>query len=410
MPENTAHAFTVATDQVVAALIRSARTRLVVVAPAVEGTVADAICERINAMPQGDIALVFDSSEEVFRLGYGSLAALEQVKTCANECAIVVRRQLGVRIGVIVADSQTLIFSPTPALIGAGPDTQGAANAIQLGTPPRTVIDDLDVERPDGPSLGRTVLSAADMRTTKDGLERNPPQAFDVTEKVHVFSAFIEFVDIEVRGTVLSRRTISIPPFLLAVAEKNVRDQLRTTIRLVPQDDALSGASIDNDRRLLTEQYLKTIPHYGTVVLKKDKPALTEALEKLRGLINEFSERVKTEIQQRIDTTIAELTTSLLPSLEARPPDEWKLSSGERPTKDVIHRRLERELRMAFGSASGAAQGMHLHYAFKGVTYELLTNEKFLAAAAKAVPEMQQFHDEFLAARATSDQPTSQSA
>jgi len=130
MPE----AFTVATDEVLARFVREASERLVVVAPAVSSAVAKAISEKIQALPAHAITLVFDRDPEVYRLGYGTLEALVVVEQAAEARGLIIRRQPGVRIGVIIANDQTLIFTPTAALVEAGPNTQGAVNAIRLSS------------------------------------------------------------------------------------------------------------------------------------------------------------------------------------------------------------------------------------------------------------------------------------
>jgi hypothetical protein len=138
-------AFTVATDDVIARLVREASVRLVVVAPAVSLPVAKAISEKIQALPADAITVVFDSDPEVYRLGYGTLEALDVVEQAAGARGLMIRRQPGVRIGIIIADDETLIFAPTAALVEAGPNTQGAANAIRLLAPPRTIEADLAI-------------------------------------------------------------------------------------------------------------------------------------------------------------------------------------------------------------------------------------------------------------------------
>lgn len=60
---------------------------------------------------------------------------------------------------------------------------------------------------------------------------------------------------------------------------------------------------------------------------------------------------------------------------------------------------LESELRAAFGSAEKLIQKMEVRAIFKGITYEMLNDPKFIRAIHKVLPTLQITHDEFEAAR-----------
>src|SRR5205814_2955202 len=98
---------------------------------------------------------------EVYRLGYGDEAGLKVLAAVTTELGAALRRQPGIRIGVVIADSQVVIYSPTPKLIEAGPNTEGAANAIRLATTPPSIAMGLGIGRPpfDTPVVGRESLS-----------------------------------------------------------------------------------------------------------------------------------------------------------------------------------------------------------------------------------------------------------
>lgn len=400
MSDRQAEAFTVATDDLIASVVLRASGRLVVVAPAVSCVVGDAICRRLRTLSAEAVTLVLDSDPEVYRLGYGQLEALEGLQRTAAEHGCTIRRQPGVRIGVVIADDQTLIYVPTAGLVEAGPNTHGAANAIRLQHAPRTMEMDLGLADGAAPQIGRNGLTVQELANVKSDLAGNPPLKFDLTRKVRVFNSFIEFAELEVRGTEVARRTVAIPSYLLAVADAKTREQLRTTFRLVSPDDKLSGADIDRDRNILTKHLLHVIPKHGTVVLQRDKNAFLAAVEKLEDAVAKFADRVKASIQGRIDKNVAELTKSLLPGLAKRPPKEWILGSGERPSRDSVRLRLERELRTAFGTADQWIREMKVRCVFKGVTYELLNDPDFIEAATRAIPELERFHTEIDAAEA----------
>ena len=57
-------------------------------------------------------------------------------------------------------------------------------------------------------------------------------------------------------------------------------------------------------------------------------------------------------------------------------------------------------LEQAFGSAERLLAGMEVRLQFKGVTYETLKDEAFLAAAVKAGLDVTRLHEEFEAVKA----------
>ena len=62
---------------------------------------------------------------------------------------------------------------------------------------------------------------------------------------------------------------------------------------------------------------------------------------------------------------------------------------------------IEQELEQVFGSARRLLGGMEVGLQVKGVTYETLKEEGFLAAAEKVAPDVNRLHGEFAAAEAT---------
>ena len=137
-----------------------------------------------------------------------------------------VSSQATLRIGVIVTDESTSIYSPTPLLIEAGGLPGEKPNAIRLDTP---------ILSPEGgviPHLANInvepkPLTDTDVQKTSEDLKANPPMKFDVARKARVFNARIDFVEFELRGVLISRMTVKIPPYLMQLVRN-------PQVRLVP--------------------------------------------------------------------------------------------------------------------------------------------------------------------------------
>lgn len=389
---------TVATDAVVGRLVAAAERRLVVLAPALPMDVAKAVVEKASTATI-PVDVILDSDPEAYRLGYGAPEALNLLLACADEKGITLRRQPGLRLCVVVADLQTLIFTPTPRLIEAGSNTDGAANAVWLREPPRHLLDDI-VALPGQPCrVGRETLSGEDVRRIQANLAENPPQQFDIARRLRVFNAYWEFVEFEISGVHVSRRQVTIPSHLSGIGDSATRERLRSTFRLVSKDDELSGAHLRRDRDLIANRYLTVVPRFGSIVKRADKRGLLAAVEELRLSVDAFREKVRTHLYESMTRSREALMQVLLPAIVESPPAEWYPSTGVRPDADACRKYLAHDLERAFGSADQLVGRMEVRLQFRGITYETLMDEKFLAAAAAVGLDTRRLHEEFDAAR-----------
>jgi hypothetical protein len=386
------------------ALVRCATRRLVVIAPGLSEIVAKALAEMWRALGPKSVQVVLDSDPEVCRLGLGDVTALEILRSTAEELGTSIQQQRGLRVGVIITDETTTIFSPTPLLVEAGGRPGERQNAIRLeasntssnGNEPESSRAQMNLEA--------TPISQADVQRTIDDLKANPPVKFDLAQKVRVFNAQIEFVDFEVRGAALSRKTVPIPSDLMGFAkDPKVQKLLRSSFQLVEKDAELSGESVTKLRKAIAQRYLKVLPNYGTVVLRRDKARLERAVKGLRWYIRGFARRQKENLQAAIDKNREVVVSTLLPSVIKSPPKRWRWSLGNTSNEGAIRGLLDAELARAFGSADDVFQDMKVSLIFKGVTYECLSDPEFIEVASKNIPYLKFLHDEFDAAKAQAE-------
>ena len=124
--------FAVASDEALVDLIDSARTRLVVIAPALTKSVADALSRRLDDLGQLSVTVILDADPEVYRLGFGDEQALDAIRAASAKNLFDLREQPGVRIGVVISDATTMVYSPVSKNIEAGSMTIEKPNAIVL--------------------------------------------------------------------------------------------------------------------------------------------------------------------------------------------------------------------------------------------------------------------------------------
>jgi hypothetical protein len=111
-----ARLFTVASDETLIAMIWVARERFVIVAPGLSRDVAAALADRIreDGGPP-DLSITLDADPEICRLGYGEIEALELLRPALKSRELSLQMQAGVRIGLVVADADVLVYSPRPS-------------------------------------------------------------------------------------------------------------------------------------------------------------------------------------------------------------------------------------------------------------------------------------------------------
>ena len=372
------------------------------------------------------MSVVLDVDPEVCRLGYGAEEALDVLQGTACELGQPLCEQPGIRIGVLIVDNKTLVYSPTPLLVESntpapvnrpkGQDTLFPTeptplrpNAVLLqGTPPE-LAHDLGTG-PDGEStrtVGLDQVAERKVQELKADLQSNPPLKFDIARYERVFNSQLEFVELEVLGCSVSQHTAAIPADLMGLAkDKETRDRLRSSFKVVGQTDSvgkkgkLTEQALKAERKRIADAYLVVLRNYGTVILRANRPKFEQEIVKFRKLVAEFAEKLKTKLDTIIGRNVRKLSTALFPAVKAKPPERWTRTLGPNPTKEQLRGQLDADLRAAFGDATSLVSEMKVNLLFKGITYQTLTDLDFRKLVREKFPSLR-LMDEYDAVRGT---------
>src|SRR5262245_56728588 len=123
------HSLTNATESNLVDLLQRARRRLVLIAPGISATLATALATAWDRPGPGAVQVVLDVDAEVCRMGYGTMEGLKLLQEKARALGETVGHQPGIRIGILVSDDATLVYSPTPLLIEEGSKQPDRPNA-----------------------------------------------------------------------------------------------------------------------------------------------------------------------------------------------------------------------------------------------------------------------------------------
>jgi hypothetical protein len=387
-------------DVEIQAQISCAQHRLIAIAPGFTVDLATAIAEKWLDLGPGKVQVVVDPDPEVCRLGLGDLAALEMLHATASKLGTCLHQLQGLRVGVIITDEGTTVYSPVPRLVEAGGQPGEKLNALVFDAPiggpldgDSTVIESLNLY-PDP-------IGSADMKRTSEDLASNPPMKFDLARKVRVFNTRFEFVEFELHGLSLSRKRVRVPSDLLGLAKsQKAQARLHSAYQLIEDGSSVSGERVTKLKQQIYKRYLTVLPGYGTVILREKKAAFERAVLALKRYIACFQKHLEEKLQESIDVNREVLVSALLPGVLESPPNRWERLIGRPPQRQYVEAILRKELKDAFGDTKGLFDEMKVKVLFKGVTYELLNDEKFMEVASKEIPFLQQLHEEFDAAKA----------
>lgn len=397
------NSITVANDESLSELIRSAQKRLVVLTPAVSIPVANAIAERWASLGRDAVTVVLDVDPEVYRLGYEDIRALELLEPVAASLGGMVTRHKGIRIGMVIADDRTLVYSPTPQLIEAGPRSPDAPNAIMLGAPPPHVERELGAgpEGVKGRRIGEDKATKAEIQAVSLDLKQNPPQKFDVARTMRVFNSLIEFVEFELTGTLLERHKASLPAELMGLADdKATRDLIGAQFRLIDKDSKISGATLQESKQAIMDEFLTTLPRFGQVILRAKKKEFETRIAEFEKEVAAFAKQVQNDLESEMKANRDRIIEVLLPSVRRAVPAHWKKQISGEVTDAKLRTLLDRALAKAFGGAEKHIKAMKVRVVFKGVTFESLTDPDFVEVAKDRLPALEELHREFTAVQA----------
>ncbi len=367
---DSARTFAVASDEALIELILRARSRLVVIAPALTQAVADAISRRFDDLGQLDVTVILDSDPEVYRLGFGDQHALEAVRAASANNLFDLREQPGVRIGVVICDDTTMVYSPVSKNIEAGSTSVEKPNAIVLtGGAADCIATAAGADNSDDapkPEVGVTALEPAKVQEMKSNLKANPPKPFDITRKLNVFSSKVQYVEFSASNYRLTTRQIPLPQELVDVADDDLKHRITSRIRapfdgigkldiVLAYDGKQETLKVDDgwlkkERKRIEDEYTFTINNFGRVILYSDRESFDKAAERFRVIV----EKYQAALSETLTKSQAEFEKRIVDEFSRRweqnPPKHFE-RWGIEPTPEKIRLELERLAQEIFANA-----------------------------------------------------------
>lgn len=391
--------FTSASDPQIIALVSQAKRRLVVIAPALSANAAQAIAARMDDLPGISLSLIIDADPEVYRMGYGEVEALEIIRSAAAKASFRLREQPGVRIGVIISDDDTLIYSPVSQNIEAGSTTDDKPNALLLrGGLADTLAEKAGVPVDENaihtPEIGQDSLSMERVAKTQDDLKQNPPLPVDLTRKLNVFITRVQYVELEARGYQLSRRRANLPKEFVGMTSKDLKEQV--TGRIGTPLDGIDKLNIEisihgkTEKLSVDEQFLKderyeiekalthVMPKRGRVILRKDRASFDHQIERFEAIVGAYQTALSTELEKKREQFCHSFVDEFLDRWKAQPPARFARRL-EPPSEDQLRRDIEEQANALFDKMV-KLDGPDISVIYKDIAIEDLNDDDFMSA------------------------------
>ena len=408
-------------------LIGEAQQRVVFVAPGVHQTVAEALGQRLAEVDRLQVTVVIDPDEDVCRIGYGDAKGLELLSGYADRQSFALMAQPGLRVGVLLVDDVTLVWSPTPRSVEAAPlgnaasPTERAPNGLLLGANPGEQLahavsaagtDTLPFDA----EVGVEVVTKERVQKTLDGLAKNPPIPVDLARITRVFSTKLQFAEFTVKGAKFSKSQLKVSnDYMNADIQGELKGLVESRLRAfgdfrdeeveVPAFnnghevfdssqkrlmEKVSEASLQRQRNELERRYLLNVPGFGRLIAKDDKQDLERLVAAYRVQLEAYSEAIRQRLDAQAGKIIDE-AAKLIAERAARAGSKL----DEKQLRDSIQKSLDRT----------KDEVPEVKLVFKDVTYEQTKNPEFRAKVEKALPaakrkQMGDWNHDFDAAKA----------
>jgi hypothetical protein len=405
----------------IAALIRGAKNRVVYAAPGIQDGPAVALVEFMPGLLSPELTVSLDFDERTLRMGYGSLEAVGMLRKAGIEMV----HFPGFRSGVLIVDGRGWVFTPVAHYLEDEPQSDETPNAIELSpaqveafairfspvsrreaikTAPTPEIAAALVEMPC--ELGVMPVMQEHFEEVMKAIQTAPPVKFDVVRQVRVFEPYLQYVEMSLTGAAIQKHRVRIPTDIQMLGlSADIEGRLRTTFDLLGKSSSLSSKELEKQLNDIRCNFTPSLgKDHGRVVLKNQKLRLESKLEELSKQLATHQEKVKEELQAKLDESREQVVEYYLPLARSNPPDAvLGQSLSEVVSDEHLKKWLNRRLVKVFPSADELIRQMTLDVHFKDVTFETLNRPDFLESVKKAFPDVDwdKAYDEFRAAGET---------
>lgn len=299
--------------------------------PGIFQSIAEAIIQT-QMRNQITVDVIIDPDPEICRLGYGELIAEEKLLAAG----ISLRKASNMRICLLIVDDSGWLFNLPPLCVEASPDATQINGICLSEYQIMEMIDSLGLnflydEKADQKAkaeIGKEQVSIHEIEFAKKDLLERPPEQFDITRKINVYHAHVQFVEIHLDGCEIERHKVKIPPKFSNLSwGKELNDRIETNLSIINDTAILSTNSIRKRFERLKKEFLRSVGGiHGNVILKKNKTQFEKGIRDIEAQIKQFQEKQIDNVNQEFKKTKKLILQQLLPAFVKKPPEDMKFS------------------------------------------------------------------------------------
>jgi hypothetical protein len=356
------------------------------------------LSRRFDDLGHLDVTVILDSDPEVYRLGFGDQAALKTIRAASAKSLFDLREQGGVRIGVVISDDMTMVYSPVSKNIEAGSTSVEKPNAIVLSG---IAADRIAIAAGSGPSqnpsnreVGNKELKLAKVQQMETDLRANPPKPFDITRKMNVFTSKVQYVEFFASNYRLTSRQIPLPRELIDVADDDLRNRISSRIRapfdgigklevVIDHGGQSESIKVDDDwlnreRKRIEDEYTFQINNFGRVILYSDRDAFDKATSRFKSIVEKYQKALGDALVTKQSEFVERIVGEFSDRWKRTPPKHFA-RWGTEPTSENIRAALQPLARKLFERAITFDAPL-VKILYKNVAPENIRDKRFLDA------------------------------
>lgn len=357
--------FTTATDEVLIELIRSAQSRLTIVTPGLTTPVAKALAVRAKHLPTQLVTVILDADPETCRMGYGDMEALEVVQEASSNHELKLHQQPGIRIGVVISDQQTMVYSPVPRMVEDAPANVDEPNAVMIGGKAAEAVAAATASDDPQSEVGKEELTSDQVKETVDSLKADPPRPYDLSRRLRVFRSEVQFIELRIKNATFEKRKIQLPEEFKKLNDEDLRSRISAGLKMpidLETELRISIGSGENSKNLLVnERYIvrerqrieREFFHRwnvrGKVVLRKDKERVKRNIDGLMAIIKAYHSALREQIHWNREAFCQQFVDEFLDQWKERPPK--RLRERDETDDESLRLDIRREAAQLFEKA-----------------------------------------------------------
>jgi hypothetical protein len=384
------------TSEELAHLIAGVEERVVVALPSIHVIVAEAICQRMDQLA-GRVAVLIDPTEAVYRLGFGTLPAVELLQSRG----VPVLRREGLRLGCVLLDDLAFFLAPTAQLVEAESELSAPRiNVVVVATAEAEIYLRAIAEHPvlvhalAGPGKPMQSEPKADLihpeelKIVKQALADAPPANFALARQTLVFQPYLQYVELEVQGCNIGRRTIQVPEAVLPITQRDQLDtKLKSSLTLFGRGVEEAFFPVHNRVKRIRKTLIRSLGEpYGNVILRADRVQLDKEIQATQDELTKLKTQVSAGLNAKLKSSMENLIKVCIPIVQNNPPEALQMYGGEL-TEARIGEFISGYLEGIWPTAEELFEEMKLTCVIREFTFDTLDSKDFLARLKKAFPK-----------------------